>query len=96
MKYFLRDRSFYVQVSEYKGEINPISRGLPQGTILSSLPFNLYVSEFQLSHSLFGLYADDLIIWKSKKDIALLQSLIHQDIRLVKRFSSAFGFPISK
>jgi hypothetical protein len=55
----------------------------------------LYVSEFQLYHSLFGLYADDLIIWKSKKDIALLQSLIHQDIRLVKRFSSAFGFPIS-
>jgi hypothetical protein len=83
MKFFLRDRSFYVQVSEYRKEIKPITRGLPRRTILSSLPFNLYVSEFQLSHSLFGLYADNLIIWKSRKDIALLQSLIQQDMRLV-------------
>ena len=73
----------------------PITRGLPQGAILSPLLFNLYVSEFQVSHASFGLYADDLIIWKSGRDISLLQSLIQHDISLVQRFSLAFGFPIS-
>jgi len=55
----------------------------------------VYVSEFQLSYSLLDFYADDWIIWKSGKDIILLQSLIQEDIRLVHTFSSLFGFPIS-
>jgi len=95
IKSFLTDRYFYVQVNQSRSEQCPITRGLPQGAILSPLLFNLYVSEFQVSHASFGLYADDLIIWKSGRDISLLQSLIQQDISLVQRFSLAFGFPIS-
>ena len=95
IKSFLTDRYFYVQVNQSRSEQCPITRGLPQGTILSPLLLNLYVSEFQVSHASFGLYANDLIIWKSGRDISLLQSLIQQDISLVQRFSLAFGFPIS-
>ena len=47
-----------------------------------------------LMHHL-AFYADDLIIWKSGRDIGHLQSLVQQDISLVQRFSLAFGFPIS-
>ena len=36
-----------------------------------------------------------MIIWKSGRDIGLLQSLIQQDRSLVYRLSSAFCFPIS-
>jgi hypothetical protein len=79
MKSFLNYRSFYFQVNEYREKTNPITRCLPQGAILSPLLFNLYVSGFQLSHSFFGLFTDDLIIWKSGKDIVLLQSLIQQE-----------------
>ena len=46
MKSFLSDRNFHVQVNEYRGEMNPIAKGFPQGAILSLLLFNLYVSEF--------------------------------------------------
>ena len=95
MKSFLTDRCFYVQVNQSRGEQCPITRGLPQGAILSPLLFNLYVSEFQVSYASFGLYADDLITWRSRRDIGLLLSLIQQDISLVQRFSLAFGFPIS-
>ena len=95
IKSFLTDRCFYVQVNQSRGELSSIKRGLPQGSILSPLLFNLYVSEFQVSHASFGLYAHDLIIWKSGRDIGLLQIFIQQDIRLVQTFSLAFGFPIS-
>ena len=95
MESFLTDRCFYVQVNHSRGELCSIRRGLPQGAILSPLLFNLYVCEFQVSHASFCLYADDLIIWKLGRGIGLLQSLIPQDVRLVQRFSLAFGFPIS-
>ena len=40
IKYFLTDRYFYVQVNQSRGEQCPITRGLPQGAILSPLLFN--------------------------------------------------------
>ena len=46
-------------------------------------------------YSFISLYADNLIIWKSGRDIGLLQNLIQKDISLVQRFSLSFGFPIS-
>ena len=95
MKSFLTDRCFKVQVSQSRGEQCPVTRGFPQGAILSPLLFNLFVSEFQVSHASFGRYADDLIIGKSGRDIGLLQSLIQKDISLVQRFSLAFCLPIS-
>ena len=51
IKSFLTDRCFYIQVYQSRGELSSITRGLPQGAILSSLLFNLYVSEFQISHA---------------------------------------------
>ena len=95
MKSFLTDRCFYVQVNQSRGELSSIMRGLLQGAILSPLLFNLHVSEFQASHASFGFCADYLIIWKSWRDIGLLQNLTSQDIRLVQRLPLAFGFPIS-
>jgi len=94
MKSFLTDR-FYVQVNQSRGELSSITRGLPQDAVLITFLFNLYVSELEVSHTSFGLYADDLIIWKLGRDIDLLQSLIQQGMRLVQRLSLAFGFPIS-
>ena len=78
---FLTDRCIYVQVNQSRGELSCITKSLPQ--------------EFQVAHVSFGLYADDLIIWKSGKDISLHQSLIQQDIRLVQKRSLSFGFPAS-
>ena len=70
MKSFLTERCFYIQVNQSRGELCSIMRGLPQGAILSSMLFNLYVFEFQVSHASFGLYGNDLIIWKSGRDIS--------------------------
>ena len=59
---FLNNRTFVVQIGNCRNHNHPIKEGLPQGAILSPILFNLYISEFQLKHASFGLYADDLVI----------------------------------
>ena len=63
---YLTDRSFQVRVSSHLSETKSLHKGLPQGSILSPLLFNLMMSDIPTNdHVGILTYADDIAIFMS-------------------------------
>ena len=53
LKSYLINRPHYVQIQEYKSDIQLLSLGIPQGSILGPLLFSIYQNDIQYSSSFF-------------------------------------------
>ena len=64
---YLRGRSQYVSLSNYDSDFEPVVYGVPQGSILRSLPFIFYISDPLLltKHTYICMYTDDTGFYKS-------------------------------
>ena len=64
VKSFLTNRNFKVKVNNYMSDLNPISCGVPQGSVLGPLLFLIFIGDIPLSNeksiSYSALFADDL------------------------------------
>ena len=81
---YLRDRDQYVQIDDQKSSCSPMNFGVPQGSILGPVLFNLYVIELTNDISSQAIqYADDTTIYRHckisdiKDSIKDLESDIH-------------------
>lgn len=78
MESYLKNRKFYVVVNGYESSTFNISSGVPQGSHLGPILFNVFINNLPdcFNHSIPFLYADDLKIArviKSSKDSEKLQ-----------------------
>ncbi|KAJ8868766.1 hypothetical protein PR048_030306 [Dryococelus australis] len=67
-------RTFSVQCEGAKSESKTINAGVPQGSILGPVLFNLYIHDLpKPDHQLvqFGCYADDTVIFSRSQDLGL-------------------------
>jgi retron-type reverse transcriptase len=70
IKSFLHSRSFTVQIDGTKSDVKQINAGVPQGSKISPILFNLYISDFPTStNTEIALYADDSVIYSSSDKI---------------------------
>lgn len=82
---YLRDRSFSVKYATSISSIHPIHAGVPQGSKISPILFELYVNDIPRHPSTaLALYADDTAILASSKKIALMNSHLQQHLYLLE------------
>ena len=68
-KTYLDNRKQYVQVEDTSSSLTTLSCGVPQGSILGPLLFNIYTNDFNRCHNaIHSQYADDTAILITDKD----------------------------
>lgn len=83
---YVTRRSQTVVINGFKSDTVNVSSGVPQGSILGPLLFNIFVNDIKscFVHSNFLMYADDLKIFRTCKD-PIDAELLQQDLN---RFSN--------
>ena len=81
-KQYLENREQYVNYKNISSNVLPISCGVPQGSILGSLLFLIYINDLPRVSSIikFIMFADDTSLLISGKDPVMLQNIINQEL----------------
>lgn len=81
---YLSNRSFYVAVEKKDSSVKQIRAGVPQGSILGPVLFNLFINDLPNSPGVtVGIYADDTILYSSSRSVKLLESKLQESLRLL-------------
>ena len=80
---YLNDRCIYVAVNGANSSIKQLKAGIPQGSILGPILFNIYINDIPTSNNTqLAIYADDTAIytssWNPAKTTKYLQTHIDQ------------------
>ena len=69
---YMTNRQQYVYLSGQKSEVKPISTGVPQGSVLGPLLFNLFVNDIvNISNAEKVLFADDAVFYVTASTLPL-------------------------
>ena len=82
-KSYLNGRSQMCVVNGAVSSPQPVTYGVPQGSILGPLPFLLFINDLPncLTHSTPGLFADDTNITVAGGDISVIENLMNDDLK---------------
>ena len=97
MKSYLQNRLQRVKYKSYCSDILPITSGVPQGSVLGPLLFNLYIASLVPSDSttLSFKYADDTTFVLSIPNNRNVHEIISEEIKHVKRWCLAHGLSLN-
>ena len=97
---YLRERSHFVQIDDRVSDPATVRFGVPQGSILGPVLFNLYVSDLQdrlPSLVTTFQYADDTTIYSSSRPAELHKSVeeLNSSLNIVSAWSSEFNLALN-
>ncbi|XP_045115986.1 uncharacterized protein LOC123507278 [Portunus trituberculatus] len=93
---FLSYRSYQVAVGASLSTFHPICRGVPQGSILSPLLFNVLLSGLHIPlHSQLLIYADDITIVSRAPKLAMAQTNMHEAAAALSDWVTTWGLTVS-
>lgn len=84
VKSFLTERQFLVRIDGFKSTPRPITAGVPQGSILAPLLFNIFMYDLPtLEPTCTAMYADDTVLFCSHSDINTAISSLQSSLSLM-------------
>ena len=85
---YLFGRQQYVQLGKGTSSMQSIYSGVPQGSILGPLLFNLYFNDFadHLVKTNVLMNADDTVIYCAGKDIETIENVLTKELEQVARY----------
>jgi hypothetical protein len=94
---YLNERTFQVRVQSTKSINHKIKCGVPQGSVLGPLLFNIFIDDLtdQISTADKGLFADDLTIWTSSQNIETIEKNLQQALEEIGAWSSIWRLKVS-
>ena len=84
---YLRDRSQYVEINGGQSQWQPVTSGIPQGSVLGQLLFWIYINDLPKHvNSTIYMYADDTKIYREIRD-KHDQEILQKDLDSLKAWS---------
>lgn len=94
---FLTNRTFRVKLGKTLSGDRPFTRGLPQGSVLSPILFNLVMSDLATNHAAVNMtiYADDLCLWTTASWVSTLEGYMQAALNNVEQHLKNIGLHLS-
>ncbi|XP_064469658.1 uncharacterized protein LOC135384384 [Ornithodoros turicata] len=95
---FLSDRTLFVHTADGDTAPFPVSRGVPQGSVLSPLLFNLVIASLPAhlpANVKITIYADDVCIWTSGTRRDAIQRRLQQALDVIEIYIADRGLRVS-
>ena len=85
---YLFGRQQYVQLGKSTSSMQPVYSGVPQGSILGPLLFNLYFNDLadRVLIANVLLYADDTVLYFAGKDVGIIENTLNRELEEVARY----------
>lgn len=87
----LSGREFVVYINNEKSKKCILDNGLPQGSVLAPLLFNLYISDMPATTSRKFGYADDSAIATQSKSFHECEETLNKDLPLLEKYFKKWG-----
>ena len=92
---FLSDRKQRVVLGNQKSNWEPVTSGIPQGSVLGPILFTIFINDMpEVVESLMKLFADDAKIFKAIKSFKDI-SVIQEDINKLLKWSTKWQLPLN-
>lgn len=94
---YLKERTFQVRVGKEESKVHEIYNGLPQGSVLSPLLYNIMMSDIPTDELITtSIYADDCVIWMSGNSIETISNRIQCYLNTLSEWLTKWGFRLSE
>ena len=87
----MSDRLFQVHLNGKRSRFRTLQNGLPQGSTLSPLLFNIYTSDVPPTTSRKFIYADDTALGVQDKGLLKCQEVLEEDLLIMSEYFKKWG-----
>ena len=96
LEHYLENRTFQVKVGQTKSQIYEQCNGLPQGSALSPLLFNIMMKDIPVVPGIqISLYADDCAVWISGMNLFDMTEQLQNYIGILQNWFHKWRFKLS-
>ena len=91
----LSNRYFHVLLNESKSKFRRLNNGLPQGSVLAPMLFNIYTHDIPSTMSQPFLYADDLALLIQCKSFQEAETILNEDLKVIISYYSSWRLKVN-